>query len=241
MTELKVAKEFKDILGDFIESLKTAYASGLISVTLYGSAASGEFTGKHSNINLLIVLGDTGLDNLNKVSKIIISRKFQVLNPLFFTEDYIRDLLDVFPIEFLDMKENYVVLYGKDCLKDLEIDLKNLRFQCEQELKAKLINMKSIYLRNKDKNSLRNLLFKSFTSIVHILRNLLRLKGLEPAYSKEDVLVEFKREFNINTDNLHKILVSKLNNQKLSYEEIESLFFALVADLEKIVSITDKL
>lgn len=241
MTELKLPERFKGVISGFTRNLKNIYGKGLISVILYGSAASGEFSGKLSNINLLIILDDTSLDSLNKISKILFKGKFKIINPLFFTEDYIRSSADVFPIEFLDIKENYLVLSGKDILAGLEVDLKNLRFQCEQELKAKLINIKSIYLRSAGKVILRNALFKSFISLAHILRNLIRLKGRKPPYLKEEVLAEASREFNIDASNFYKILTAREGSLKLTYKEIDSLFRAFTADLEKIISIVDKI
>lgn len=241
MTELKLPERLRCLIREFTQNLKNIYGKGLISVILYGSAASGEFSGKLSNVNLLIVLEDTSLGSLSKISGIFLKRKFQIINPLFFTQDYIRSSLDVFPIEFLDIKENYFVLSGEDILSGLEVDLKNLRFQCEQELKAKLINIKSIYLRSSGKVILRNALFKSFISVVHILRNLLRLKGVKPPYLKEEVLSQVSREFNIDVSNFHKILAARKENLKLTYKEIDSLFCAFTAELEKIVSIVDKI
>ena len=241
MKELKLPQNISKTMDDFINRLKDTYGDSLISVILYGSAASGEFTGRYSNINLLIVLDDTSLDNLNKISNIITGRKFRMINPLFFTEDYIKSSSDVFPIEFLDMKENYIVLYGKDALAGLEIDIRNLRFQCEQELKAKLLNIKNVYLRIKDKQALENLLFKSFTSSLHILRNMVRLKGKSPSYLKESVLADIAREFNMDTSNFNKILEAKKKDLKLPSGEIESLFFALVTDMEKIINIVDRI
>lgn len=240
MPQLNLAKRIKDILNNFIQRLKETYADGLVSVILYGSTASSEFTEKYSNINLLVVLSDTSLGNLRKISRIITGYKFKMLKSLFFTEDYIKNSLDVFPIEFLDCKENYVVLYGKNVLENLKIDLRNLRFQCEQELKAKLINLKTIYLTNKDKGALKTILFKSLTSLVHILRNLIRLKGKTPSYQKEEVLQQINQEFQLDTSNFHKVLEAKKKNLKLSYQEIEILFFTLVGDLEKVVKIMDR-
>jgi hypothetical protein len=241
MKELNLVKRYKKILDSFIQNLKDIYQEGLVSIILYGSAASGEFIGVNSNINLLVVLNDTSLSNLDRVSALLNKRKFQIINPLFFSEDYIRGSLDVFPIEFLDMQENYAVLHGKDCLAGLEVDTKNLRYQCEQELKAKLLNVKNLYLRNKDKYALRNLLFKSFTSIMHILRNLVRLKDKKPAYLKEGILSETKEVFNIDVSNFKRILEVKNRNLKLSYKELKLLLLALVDDLEKIVNLVDKL
>jgi len=234
MEKINLPQKYTNILELFTKAAKSTYREGLISVILYGSAASGEFTGKHSNINLLVVLDDTGLENLARISKILSAGKFRILSPLFFTEDYISSSTDVFPIEFLDMKENYSVIYGKDVLAGLEIDLRNLRFQCEQELKAKVINIKKNYFSTANKNALKELLFKSFNSSLHILRNLIRLKGRTPPYLKEDILNELGREFDMDTADLKKILSAKNNNLKLSCGEIEALFFAFVKELEKL-------
>ena len=241
MEELSLPEKLKDTLNEFIIRLKNTYGEELISIVLYGSGASGEFTTRYSNVNLLVILKDTSLDNLNKISTLITRHKFQMIKPLFFSEGYIKRSIDVFPIEFLDMKENHIVLHGKDVLSSLAIDIKNLRFQCEQELKAKLVNIKDAYLRIRNKQELKRLLFSSFTSIIHILRNLVRLKGNSPSYLKEDVLKDISREFNIDTTNFNKILDAKKKNLILSSEETESLFFALVTDLEKIIDIVDKL
>ena len=241
MEELSLPEKLKDTLNEFIIRLKNTYGEELISIVLYGSGASGEFTTRYSNVNLLVILKDTSLDNLNKISTLITRHKFQMIKPLFFSEGYIKRSIDVFPIEFLDMKENHIVLHGKDVLSSLAIDIKNLRFQCEQELKAKLVNIKDAYLRIRNKQELKRLLFSSFTSIIHILRNLVRLKGNSPSYLKEDVLKDISREFNIDTTNFNKILDAKKKNLILGREETESLFFALVTDLEKIIDIVDKL
>jgi len=165
-----------------------------------------------------------------------------MINPLFLTENYINSSTDIFPIEFLDMQENYLVLYGKDVLKNINVNTSNLRFQCEQELKAKLINLKQLYLRiNKDKLALRNLLFKSFTSILHVLRNVRRLKGKNPPYLKKDILNELTKEFQIDINIWGKILAAKLKQIKLKTKDTEELFIKFVRELEIIVEIVDKL
>lgn len=240
MQELSLPQKIKKICEDFIERLKHIYADALISVVLYGSAASGEFTDKRSNINLLIVLNDTGLPSLSRVKNIINKPRYRILNTFFFTENYLKNSTDVFPMELLDMKENYLVLYGKDVLKDLEIDVRNLRFQCEQELKSKLINLKQIYLNlGKDKFALQTLLFKSFTSTLYILRNVLRLKGKAPSYLKSEILKGLSSEFKIDINVWEKILLGKNREIKLGVKDLEALFFCFVEDLEKIVNIVN--
>jgi len=240
MEELKISDKLKNSLQNFNVTLKDIYQEELISLILYGSAASGEFVDKHSNLNALVILRNTDLGILKRASCII--NKFRMINPLFLTENYINSSTDIFPIEFLDMQENYLVLYGKDVLKNINVNTSNLRFQCEQELKAKLINLKQLYIRiNRDNVALRNLLFKSFTSVLHILRNVLRLKGKKPPYLKQGILKELKSEFQIDIAIWEKILAAKTMKIKLKTKDTEELFIKFVRELEIIVEIVDKL
>lgn len=240
MQDLKLPQNLKENTQEFIRELKDIYQEGLISAVLYGSAASGEFVDTRSNINMLVVLENTDLDNLKRASRI--TNKFKMINSLFLTERDIRNSLDIFPIEFLDIQENYRILYGKDVLGDIVIDIRNLRFQCEHELKSKLINLRQSYLRiYKDKLLLCNLLFKSFTSILHILRNVLRLKGRKPSYIKQDILKELATEFPINELVWESLLAVRNKQIKLSGKALQDLFADFIKDLEKIIDIVDKL
>jgi len=225
MENINLLGKFKNILESFVSSLKETYEEGLVSVILYGSAARGEFSGKYSNLNLLVVLNDTSLPNLKKVSKLVNKIKFRRLNVLFFTPDHIKTSTDVFPIEFLDLKAHHIVLYGKDALKDVQVDIRNLRFQCEQELKEKLLNIKARYLRSRSKFALKDLLFASFTSVSHITKSLNRITDKVSADSEV----------------FRKIKEAKAGNVRLSSGEIESLFSDFVAELEKIVDLVDKI
>ncbi len=240
MEELKISDKLKNNISDFVQRLNGIYQQNLVSVILYGSAASGEFIDKHSNLNLLVVLQNTDLEALKMASGII--NKFPMINPLFLTENYINSSTDIFPIEFLDMQENYSVLYGKDVLKSINIDTCHLKFQCEQELKSKLINLRQLYLSaNKDKDGLKILLFRSANSVLHILRNVLRIKGKTPPYIKEDILKEVAAEFKIDMEAWGKILAAKKKQIKLGRKDIEGLFINFVRELEKIVDAVDKL
>lgn len=240
MQESNLPPGLKDKVSDFLKGLKSIFAQDLISVILYGSAASGEFVEKRSNLNLLVVLKNSGLENLKKASGVV--NKSRLINPLFLTERYIASSTDIFPIEFLDMKENYEVLYGKDVLKDTVVETVNLRFQCEQELKAKLIGIKHFYLKiNKDQRALGKFLLESFIPVLHVLRNVLRLKGKKPAYQKKDILKDLAAEFEINLHSWETILAAKQNEVKLGIKTTYSLFANFVSDLEGIVEAVDKL
>ncbi|MDD5431758.1 MAG: hypothetical protein PHO70_02055 [Candidatus Omnitrophica bacterium] len=240
MEELKLPVKLKVRLGEFVKGLSDIYSIDLISVILYGSAASGEFVDRHSNLNVLAVLKKADLLDLKKSA--IIIKKYPEINALFFDKNYIISSLDVFPIEFLDMKENYAVLYGEDLLKDLNIDLKNLRFQCEHELKAKLINLRQSYIKIAKNNiELKDFLFRSFTSTLHIARNLLRLKGKAPVYSKDEIINDLAKEFLINDEVWKRLLSAKNKKIEVKPSEIDVLFIEFVKELDNLVSVVDKI
>jgi predicted nucleotidyltransferase len=228
------------VAADFAEDLKTVYGTNLISVVLYGSAASGEFRSKGSNINILTILDDAGLENLKKISKVVRKFKYRRITPVFLTERYIDASRDVFPVEFLDMKDNHKIIYGKDILSEMSIDPKNMYFQCEHELKARLINLKRLYLKTSDAAVLRDALFKTFGSALHILRTLIGLKDNVSGYKREDVLKDIARVFKVDVAGLGHILEARNRNLKLSGRKLDGLYAAFVKDLEGIVNSIDK-
>jgi len=239
--EINLDNKVKSILDAFIRSLENIYRDNLVSVILYGSAASGEFVNKRSNLNIIVVLNRDDLSEIKKASGLINKPKFSIIKPLFFTQEYISTSCDVFPIEFLDIKENYIVVSGKDVLKDINIDTRNLRFQCEQELKARLINLRHAYLRVRNPGALRDLLLNSFTSILHILRSVLKIKGKVAPYLKQEVIKEVSKEFQINASIWESILAAKNNRIKLSNKEVEELFINFMSDLNKVCNAVDRL
>jgi len=241
MPELNLNPRIKRLLSDFTRSLEGIYGKELVSVILYGSAASGEFIESRSNLNLLVVLKDDSPDYLKMASNLMRKPKFREISPLFLDREYINNSLDVFPIEFLDMKENYSVLSGEDLLKGISVDTRNLGFQCEQELKLKLIRLRQLFLsESSNKPLLRQALFKAFTSVMHILRNVLRLKGGQAPYLKEKILEEVASEFRIDKDCWSKILNAKSGRIRLSGPETEAVFAGFLKDLEGLAEAVDK-
>jgi hypothetical protein len=58
--------------------------------------------------------------------------------PLFLTRSDLSSSLDSYPIEFLNMKNRYRLVYGEDVLQKLSFNPLAVRLQIERELKGKL-------------------------------------------------------------------------------------------------------
>lgn len=97
--------------------------------------------------------------------------------PLIFTREEIMDGADVFPIEFLNIRQRHKTLYGDDFLKDIEISKKNLRQQLEFDLRSKLIHLRKEYLLSNGRH-LENLILSAVPTLVPILGGLIYLKDL---------------------------------------------------------------
>jgi len=241
MSNIAISPQISLKLEEFIRKVCNLYQADVVSIILYGSASSGEFIEDRSNVNLLIVLDNATIANCSKIEPVINSKRYKEFEPIFFSKEDLLSSTDVFPIEFLDMRENYKVLFGEDVLKDLNIDLKNLRFQCEHELKSKLILMRQAYIKlNQNKAALESMLLKSFTSVMHLTRNVLKLKNKNPKYPKSEFLTQLVEDLQIRQEEWEKILKLKNNQIKVNREELLALYINFVSDLERIASFVDK-
>lgn len=164
-------------LDELMHALQETFGTGLQSVVLYGSAVNGDHVGKLSNYNVLAVVDNFSLPKLRDLSKQV--RKWVKAGnppPLLFTETRLRAATDIFPIELKDIKDCHRLLYGRDCLHDLNIGPCDLRLQLERELHGKLIQLREEYLvcAQKDRE-VKSILLDSISSILVLCRAALRL------------------------------------------------------------------
>lgn len=135
------------IFDKYTRDWQTAFGNALESVSLYGSAARGEYIPGKSDINFLIVLTPAGIGNLRAAIELTEKwRRQNVAVPLVLTRAYIDNSLDTFPIEFLSMREHHKVVFGEDPLGSLHISKANLRLQIEREIKGKLLHLRESLL-----------------------------------------------------------------------------------------------
>src|SRR5512135_2835840 len=104
----KIPKTPQEVFPEFVEDLKGIYGEALLSVILYGSGARGEYVAGKSDINFLVVLAEDDAGNREKILPMIPKwKKRTVATPLFMTKAFIGCSVDVYPVEFLNMKRHY--------------------------------------------------------------------------------------------------------------------------------------
>jgi predicted nucleotidyltransferase len=238
MYELKnlnsLTKSVKDVIEPYCHKMLNLHGDNIKSLYVYGSAASDEFIPKKSNINILVILRRIDPPDLKKTLGLVKSGfKKGILAPLMLTLEHIRSSTDAFPIEFLEFKENNVLVYGEDILSSLAIKHDNIRLQCEQQIKGGLVRLYQAYLETgfKEKETM-GLMIRSITSLMPIFRSLLRLKGKSPSTKKRSVISDMCTELSISSDVLNKVL--DLKEGKKIPDKIETLFGDYMEKIEEL-------
>ena len=153
------------------------------------------------------------------------ARSKRIAAPLFLTKEYIQSSLDVFPVEFLDMKENHVVVFGEDTLGSLTIEGRHLRLFLEEQLKGKLIRVRQGFLENGlDLKAVRSLLKQSLNSLLPIFRNLLRLKNITPPIDKFEIITQCCHAFGLSASVFEQIYDEVTGKKKIIPAHLAVIF-----------------
>jgi predicted nucleotidyltransferase len=239
----KIPKEPEEIFQEIIDDCRQLFGADLVSIILYGSAASGEYVAGRSDVNFMIVLSEQGIDLLDRAFDLIAKwKRRRVATPLFLTEVYVETSLDVFPIEYLGFQNNHKLVYGKDILKGLVFDPQYLRLQCEREAKGKLLLLREAFLESQGKGKhLQQVMAESLGAFVAIFSTLLYLKGDEIPQQKREVIKAFCQAFDMDGRLFDRLLDVKERRSRLSASELTSLFNNYLREVQKLWKIVDEL
>ncbi|MFH1861120.1 MAG: hypothetical protein ABH870_08990 [bacterium] len=241
----RLPERVSGLIAPYVSKLIGVYGANLKSIMVYGSAAQKEdFVPGRSNINVLVILDEITMSDLKKGAKLVsISKRYEKITPLFLTLQHINSSSDVFPIEFLEMKENHVLLYGDEIFDSIIIHPENIRLQCESTLKGQLIKLRQAYLElAATPKLLERLMIDSMTGLMPTLRNILRLKGKAVVTIKKDEIInQLKEEYAVDVAPLLKVLHSKLKMAKLVKGEVESVFEQYLDVIQCLSRAVDKL
>jgi len=207
----EIPETVRETLRPYLAQVQKLFGDALEAVILYGSAAGGEYLPGKSNINLLVLLAKQDTELLKQYAALHKRwQKEQIVVPLFLTQAELRSSLELFPLEYLEIQEQHVLLAGRDPFPELRIDLKNLRIQCEQELRGNLLRLRQRFVEGgASTEAITILLPLSFTALMPCLRGLLRAKERPVERSADGVLQAVEKEFGIDAAAFHDALQLK--------------------------------
>jgi len=239
----KIPNRPEDIFDELKQDYVALFGDDLVAIILYGSGARGEYVPKKSDINLLIVLSDNGIERLGDATDAVAKwRKRNVRVPLVMTRGYIESSLDAFPLEFFNIKSAYQVIHGEDILKDVVIQKEDLRLQCERELKAKLLLLRESFLEANNKSHLlRELVAQSLSAFISIFKALLYLKGDEVPEKNEAVLSATIQSFGLDRETFQTLWYIKRGEKKSDRGALKEIVQKYISEIRGLSAQVDQM
>jgi len=236
-------KDPKAILPDITNAYKALFGGDLVSIILYGSATGQDFRPGKSDINFMIVLTEDGIEHLDQAFDVVNKwRKRGVAVPLFLTEAYVKSSLDVFPIEYLNFQSNYILVFGKDILKDLEFSSEFLRLQCEREVKGKLLLLREAFLETSGKGkALKGLITQALPALMAIFEALLHLRKIDVPRERREIVRAMAGVFDLEPGVFEGLLDIKEDKSKFSDKESLNLFKSCLKEMRKLSKLINAL
>ncbi|MFQ3620529.1 MAG: nucleotidyltransferase domain-containing protein [Spirochaetales bacterium] len=182
----------QEITGPFLSKVKEGLKESLYAVILYGSAARGKYKPGISDINLLILYEKANPEQLFQLGKLTASwiQKWAITPLLMSREEFLQSA-DVFPLEYIDIRNAHEMLFGPDITLSLDLNVRNLRHQAEEKLRGSLNQLRQLLIASAGKLKLLSQFLRSWSSASNALfRSLLILKGEDPNISDPDLLVQ---------------------------------------------------
>ena len=231
------------ILVQFVQELRHLLADELVAVALYGSGAGSNFVPGTSDLNVAIVVKEARFDVLVKLQpRIAAWHTLGFALPLLLDREFLQRGRDVFPMEFHDIKEQHRLLWGEDVFRDLEIDMRHLRFQAEHEARGKLLRLRALYLECAgDQPRLRALMLDSLKTFLILMRNLIRLHGKTGLLTYVDVLDQFEQHFHHAFPWMRQLIAIRAGQQQWPGMPIADFFRDYLAEVQQIVAVIDLL
>ena len=232
-----------DSLDQLVTRLTKAHGSQLVSVVLYGSAASDEHDKNFSDINTLIVLRSVTPEDLRAAAPVT---KWWTGEgnppPLMLSEEEVQHSTDCFAIEFHDIKLRHRILHGADVVSSLRVDDSFYRAQVERELRAKLLRLRTkASAALADRESLSRLLADSLSTFCVLFRHALLLHGRSPEPRKRAIILECAAAFGISPDSFLTLLDAREEKTTLKSLDPEPLLASYLRECSVVIGAVDRL
>lgn len=230
-------------LTELVNRLQSSLNDNLLSAIAFGSALVSPEHAKKTDYQVMILADRLGADELRMLRPVLTWWSAQgFAAPVLFTSSEFMNSLDVFPIEFRQMKRAYRLLAGRDVLAEAEISPDSLRWQTEHELRGKMIRLRSLYSSaSASPAGLLRLMTESIVSFIRLMRPLLELRGQEAPVDRLAAVQRTGILFGVDTAPLERILRLREEPVDLLEVEVQDLFASYLRVLTHLIEAVDKM
>lgn len=227
----------------FLQDLATVAGAGLHSLHVVGSAVTPDWVEGRSDVNTLLVLRAMDLGVLEAIGPLgRRHRRTGIAPPLVMDTGYIAGSLDVFPMEFLELRLIHETVAGEDLLAGLTIGRADLRRQCEREVKSRLVGLRQAYLRSLgEPKPLTAALVGFLAGYQPLARGILWLLGREVPVRRAEAFAALAAAAGPDAAVFAEVLALKEGRAKPDAGEVRALFERCHRATEKLGRVVDAL
>ncbi|MEI6126134.1 MAG: hypothetical protein WCQ99_06215 [Pseudomonadota bacterium] len=231
--------EHTRLAGDY----KNIFGADLLSIILYGNDIQEEGMSNIAGSKCMVILSEAGIKSLAKA--IPLAQKWKEYNvgpPLFLTKADILSSLDSFPIEFLNLKAAYVIVYGEDVIKNIVFDNRLVRIQCERDVKERLIKLRQDFFKAEgDVHKIKALIFLSLPGILKIFAVVIFMKKNRILADKEKLLNCMGQELGLNQALFAELIAISEGRVTLTSEKVMPLMECYMEEVKHLSLCVDQL
>lgn len=235
--------ELLAVVRAWLAPVRVALGSEFLSAYLRGSVLTQGFDARHSHVNVVVIARTIEAETLDRLREAVpMTRKAPHVDPLFLTQRQIENSLDVFPIEWLELRERHLLLEGDDLVASLEVPQTYLRLQCEHELRSRHLLLRQAYLASGAKPlGLQAVLKASASSFATLFRTLLRLRGETPPASTAQTIERVADLFRLDAEGLLGAHLVRYSSRRYKAAELLEIYRRFLAEISRLVIAIDQL
>ena len=224
-----------------VDATKQALGDRLLGAVLYGSAAAGDFHPDHSDVNVAFTFRTLGAPELEALRPLHDSwSKRRVTRPLLMSRETLDRSLDVFPLEYLLIREHHETLFGEDHFRGLVIDLGELRDQVERTLRAQEMGLAWTYLAiARTPSGASHWAARSGTALAASASGLLHLAGEPVPGRRAEVAERCASRFGIDAEALRLLVACRPGEREKV--EAERLLTSAQSILGRLIAVVEGL
>jgi len=200
------------------DGVSQALGPRLVSLLLYGSAASGTHVPGRSDVNTLLIC-DAADESLFVALEPALARWVRAGHPapLILAEREWRESADAFAIEYEEIRQAHRVLAGRDLWAGISVRREALRRQLEWELMGKLVRLRQLYAAfRSDPKRLTQAIAASTAGVFTMLRTALRLAGRTAPAAPEDLVRQAAAVIGFAPESLEDVVAHVRGRRRLA-------------------------
>lgn len=232
----------------FMPILAGVYGESLVMTALYGSASAGGWVHGVSDINILIVVDNADparLFELGKNARKTLA-KYRI-TPHILSKKELLTSSDIFPVEYLELKNTMLLIQGDDLFIEMKIANKNLRHQVESMLRGSVQTLRQIILGTSGDNRLLKKTLSDWAgsqlSLYRALINLTDIKagtsGIDNSSGTDTLIPQLASRFDINQETFAKLLELRTSGPANASLQVPELVIDLQTQYLSMLDVVD--